>query len=306
MTTIGFPGRWFINWGTALGAIRDHGLIPYDFDVDVMLLLDVGCTAASWPHLGELRCAMEHRGHHVHRASDACVKVYPPYPYVASLFDEYKYRAADKSKKEGLGHDLGALSKIASRALESGRPVLKVGRNVLDLEFAEVTARANGDTVFGFRHLKGKHDISMLLPTRLVPFGPLRLPVAKDAAALLRLLYPKNAGQADCLQTRVFQPPRGGTMPVPKSVPRVALPDGDWLPLKVGTDSQPPSADKAAGSQPPSADNAAGPTSKDASSSSSSSSSSGDYSYKRAVDKCESSDDLPLPEAMMARKLRWR
>ena len=229
MTTIGFPRRWFINWGTALGAIRDHGLIPYDFDVDVMLLLDVGCTAASWPHLGELRCAMEHRGHHVHRASDACVKVYPPYPHVDSLFGEYKHRAAEKSKKEGLGHDLGALSKIASRALASGEAVLKIGRNVLDLEFAEVTATVRRGTMFGFHNLKGKHDISMLLPTRLVPFGPLRLPVANNAEALLRLLYPTNAGQADCLQRRVFQPPRGGTMPVPKSVPRVALPSADCL-----------------------------------------------------------------------------
>ena len=223
MTTIGFPGRWFVNWGTALGAIRGGGLIPYDYDIDVIVLLDVGCPAASWPHVGELRGAMEHRGHHVHRAGDTCVKVYPPTPYVGSLYDEHRFRASETSKKEGLGHDMGALAAIASRAVSEGQPVLKVGRNVLDLELAEAAATAAG-TTFKFPHLKGKLDIGMLLPTRRVPFGPLLLPVPRDAAAVCKLLYPKEPGQPNCLNARVYRSPRGRTVLVPKSVPRVALP----------------------------------------------------------------------------------
>ena len=33
-------GSWFAHWGTSIGAIRDQGLMPYDLDCDVAVVVD--------------------------------------------------------------------------------------------------------------------------------------------------------------------------------------------------------------------------------------------------------------------------
>ena len=129
------PGRWFAHWGTALGAIRDFGLIPFDFDCDVVVLVD---SEGSWPLLDELRELMEHKGHALYNAGRTCIKVHPPRPQVRSIYHEHMYRAAEESKRDNLRWDLGKFASVAKKRKEDGAPLRRVGRNVVDIEFGRL------------------------------------------------------------------------------------------------------------------------------------------------------------------------
>ena len=224
-------GRWFAHWGTALGAVRDGGLIPYDVDIDFVVLVDSG---ADWPHLGELKTFVEHKGHSFHNASRKCVKVHPPRPYVRSLFVEHKFRAAEESKWQNLGHDQGKLASIAKQRVDANAPLKRVGRNVVDIEFAapaaaSAKAACRPPVAFQLPGANGKKKgggvaAADLLPTTRVAFGPLMLPLPQDYHKVLRLIYPRTPTQANCLATRRYRKPHGGWANVPSDIPLCALP----------------------------------------------------------------------------------
>ena len=204
-----------------LGAIRDGGLIPYDADVDVLLLVDTppaADPAALWPLLGEFSAFMHWKGHAVHQVNATGIKVFPPKPHVDNIYHEHRRRAAERSTAEDLKHDMGELSKIAKAAAGRGDRVLSIGRNVVDLEFAFVGRGGKYIIPHG-----GHADAAMLLPTRVVKFGPLAIPAPRDAEGILDILYPAARGKRTW-GTRVFRKPHGGLVPVPLGLPRLALP----------------------------------------------------------------------------------
>ena len=214
------PGRWFAHWGTALGAIRDSGLIPYDFDCDVVVLT-AHDSENSWPLLHELRKFIEHKGHALYNAGRTCIKVHPPRPHVRSIYTEHMYRAAEESKRENLRWPLHKLASVAKTRKETGAPLLRVGRNVVDIEFGHLMGKAR-ETTFKVPGLKGGVLAADLLPTRLVLFGTLLLPVPRNAEDLLQRLYPMAS--ESCLTTRRYKSWTGSWRDVPADIDQRALP----------------------------------------------------------------------------------
>ena len=88
------PGRWFIWWGSALGCLRGKGMIPWDYDVDVVVLLP---HKLPWDKHGLVKAFMENAGHKVHNVTSPFLKVHPPRPHIPSLFKEYFYRACERT-----------------------------------------------------------------------------------------------------------------------------------------------------------------------------------------------------------------
>ena len=214
------PSRWFAHWGTALGAIRDGGLIPYDFDIDFVVLVDGEDT---WPYFKKLSEWVTARGHALYNAGRTCIKVHPPTPRVPCLYVEHFHRAAEESKRDNLRWDLGKLAHVAKQREKSGAPLYRTGRNVVDIEFAAPMLNRKG----GLFRLPGAPrgaEIADLVPPRLVSFGPLSLPVPRKAEDVLQVIYPPGPDQPDCLATRRYRTPLGVYRSVPDDVPRCALP----------------------------------------------------------------------------------
>ena len=193
---------WFVHWGTLLGTVRDHGLMPWDFDCDVAVVVH----SLPWHGWGILRASLERDGHQLYAMSELNAKVAPVSPYVHSLHKEYYYRAAER--KQGL--PMHALSRLAKQERERGCPVRKIGRNVVDIE---LVTPLHGQDLLAVPLVKAPVHRDVLLPTRIGRFGPLQVPVAHQATQLIRRLY------GDEWATRICNGKR-----VPDCVPHVALP----------------------------------------------------------------------------------
>lgn len=207
------PGHWFAQWGTAVGCLRDKGMIAWDFDVDITVVVEDGAPWSGW---GLLREAAERDGHQLIITDDRHGKLAPKYPCVRNLHQEYYYRLAERSKKDGSRLTLHQLNHRARIAREGGEYVRRIGRNVVDIALA---IPGRGKSKYDLPDIKGTYPKADLLPTRWVKFGPIKLPVAREAEKFLSMEY--GADWKTCCR---FKKPHGGWALVPASVPRVAIP----------------------------------------------------------------------------------
>ena len=211
------PGRWFLMWGSAIGALRSSprrrgGLIAWDCDIDIGVLVD----RIPWEGYGLLKSRLQQAGHGVHQGVDGHIKVYPPIPYVGNVYHEHFRRAAEEQKQNLVAKpkDLGQLCRLAKMRTANNEPVRKIGRNVVDIDLEQSVGNGN------YKLLSmGTYSEKDLLPVKMVPFGPLKVPVAKNAKHLLRDYY----GQ-DVLRKCQYRRMHGGCVDVPPCVPRIAYP----------------------------------------------------------------------------------
>lgn len=204
------PGHWFAQWGTALGCLRDKGLIAWDFDVDITVVVE----SVPWHGWGLLREAAERDGHQLIIMDEWHGKLAPKFPCVRNLHQEYYYRMAERSKKDGLRLTMHQLNSHARKAREAGKYVRRIGRNVVDIALA-VPRGAK----YAMPDIKGTYPKSDFLPTRQITFGPIKLPVAREAEKFLSMEY--GADWKTCCR---FKKPHGGWALVPPNLPRVAIP----------------------------------------------------------------------------------
>ena len=202
-------GSWFVQWGTALGCLRHRSFIPWDQNIDITVVVET----LPWHGWGLLRDAVEHEGHQLLIINDRRAKVAPRHPYIHNMHSEYYYRFAEASKQDGLGYNMHELHTRARTAREAGEHVRLIGRHVVDIELAVPI----GAQTYDLLDIKGAWHQTDLFPTRLVEFGPLKLPVASKAEKFMRFLY------GDWRICR-FTTANGEWRKVPTSVPKRALP----------------------------------------------------------------------------------
>ena len=112
------PGRWFLMWGSAIGALRSSprrrgGLIAWDYDIDIGVLVD----RIPWEGYGLLMSRLQQKGHGVHQGVDGHIEVYPSIPYVSNVYHEHFRRAAEEQKQNPVAKpkDLGQLCRLVCK-----------------------------------------------------------------------------------------------------------------------------------------------------------------------------------------------
>ena len=172
--------KWCITWGTLLGAYRYRhgGMIPWDFDVDVAVVVQDPCTFAESvvPGLVEFMKAKGHRTLVMPRG--AALKIGPKRCAVANLhtFSEAKNRLAEQVAKNGKKMDRARLSSLASKVCV--RKSRAFGRNVIDVEM--IVTQPDGSACF--------HNYSCIIQNfgikTGIPFGNLTVPVPVSGTGL--------------------------------------------------------------------------------------------------------------------------
>ena len=204
---------WVATFGTALGCLRGGGMIPFDKDVDIAILV----PSVPWPGWGRLAEYSRHKGHGFLPVSDCLAKVHAATAFVPSKYLEHWHRIAEDSKRRGLRMDMGQISAAAKRSVAEGHRIQHAGPHVIDIELLVRDAK-NPNIVHGVE-LPKKFTIDRLLPVRKVAFGPLRVPVAAQAEWFLQQHYGE-----DWIVPK-YQPLRGSALrKVPKSIPLAVFP----------------------------------------------------------------------------------
>ena len=200
-------------YGAALGCMRAGGMIPFDKDLGIAILV----PSVPWPGWGRLAEYFRHKGHGFLPVSDRFAKVHAATAFVPSKYLEHWHRIAEDSKRRGLRMDMGQISAAAKRSVAEGRRIQHAGPHVIDIELLVRDAK-NPNIVHGVE-LPKKFTIDRLLPVRKVAFGPLRVPVAAQAEWFLQQHYGE-----DWIVPK-YQPLRGGALrKVPKSIPLAVFP----------------------------------------------------------------------------------
>ena len=219
---------WFVSWGTLLGLHRDGGFIPYDVDIDVILVVH-DLEEFTWQVFPSLRSSLEAAGYRLHplpSQNDAALlrgaKIAPAIARCESLHVEVRARVAEESCKNGLRFNRSAISKRTSDRLSGSKKNLDeerrraIGLNTLDIELA-VPSRIKKGHLDLVGH-PGMHIKSPVVTERAV-FGGVPVFKPKGAGDLLRAMYP------DGISKRVYRFPANGKLrDVPASVPKHVAP----------------------------------------------------------------------------------
>ena len=218
--------QWCVTWGTLLGVHRMQGLIPWDCDVDVAVILSDAEEFKS-AILPELIHFMKAKGHKLYVMPEGLAlkigpKSCPDLPANLSLFTEVKHRLSETSRHRGVRLPRSSLCQLAKQQL-SNLPAMKthqlraaaLGPHVIDVEL--IFRQHNGVCKFH------GYDIEVQkLKVDSGSFGPLTVPVpvsgAGRVAPILKAMYPGGFRQP------VFRHwITGRTYPVP-NIPRLRQP----------------------------------------------------------------------------------
>ena len=188
---------WFLIRGSLRGAIRERALIPWDDDVDVMLLLDGVGTKSQRLHnfwtkvFPTYVAAFETRGWLAFQAGTHLVRVTPLIGKEAVSAKERWQACKDAVVK--LKPDLSR-AECFRRASEvytdaQGQAIMG-GFLRLDLHIASPRPKS-GDVVLHNDQSKASARVpsSMLLPTKLAKFGKLQVNVPQKPEAVLESCY---------------------------------------------------------------------------------------------------------------------
>ena len=189
---------WFVAWGTLLGLHRDGGFIPYDVDIDVLLVV-ADLEEFTWQVFPSLRSSLGAAGYRVHGlpARDDGVllhgaKVAPAKASCESLYVETRARVAEESFKHGLRLNRAQISKRTSERVPGFKDTEKefgkaIGHNTLDIELAVPSQTKEGHLdLVGY---PGVHIKSPVVTERAV-FGGMPVLKPKSAVDILRAMYP--------------------------------------------------------------------------------------------------------------------
>ena len=223
---------WFVSWGTLLGAHRGQGLIPYDVDVDVSLLVQSKeeFTQVWFPQIAAHFAFLGYRVHPVPCTSAAsaggrpllrgCKLVPRKAQCLANeLFRELMHRRQEEAVAAGKCLSRVDCAKAVSESLRQADEAQKskwaseaIGRVVLDIEVCTISK--------GKLQLHGVHIPvpGNVLHTAQLQFGPLSVPGPRDAESALSAFFPRG------FSVRMYQNASGNIFRVPASVPDRALP----------------------------------------------------------------------------------
>ena len=232
--------QWFVTWGTLLGAHRGQGLIPYDVDVDVAMVVDSREFTEVW--FPKIAAHFESMGYRVHpvpsgpaasaggRPTLRGCKLAPRRAQCGhkDLYRELLSRRREEANAAGECLSRPACMKEVSHTLSKASEADKrrwaskaIGHVVLDIEVCTIS---EGQVrLFGVQFPSQAVSASSTakagsLQTSLLNFGPLRVPAPTEVAVALSAFFPKGYSK------RMYKSTTGQLLPVPARVPQRALP----------------------------------------------------------------------------------
>ena len=237
--------QWFVSWGTLLGAHRDQGMIPYDVDVDVVIVVgsDTHFTHTVFPKIMAHFPSLGYRVHPVPArpaesvgsgskklavSAGTILRGCKLVPQVAQctekqLFKELMARRREQAQaigetisRAGCGSSVSTMLGKASATQKRRWMSEAIGVVSLDIELGYIY---NNQLVF-----EGYDGVALDLPSRgfrtsVVKFGPCKVPGPQDVLGCLKALYPKGD-----LNDRLYRNATGRLFKVPAQVPTRALP----------------------------------------------------------------------------------
>ena len=217
------PKKWMIFWGTAIGAERQGGLIRWDYDIDVLVLVDSKATFEYkiWPtfalHMQSLgyRTYIADSGSHYKIAPGVCR------PQTAGdEWRDYLWRFTDDKRRKGIRMSRSQLVAQASEQRRATGPIKNpLGHNVLDIDVGII-----GNDGFVAVDCMPRQLVSDYLPTCLKKFGVRKYPVAQRSRYLLQRYYGK-----DFMSKRLYHNRAGQKRTVPKGINGLAMPSPGML-----------------------------------------------------------------------------
>ena len=209
-------GHHVFIWGSHLGATRDKGLIPWDVDLDMAIIVKKGVSredvwracSAHYRALGYRTVQADSREDHRYKVCPSAID-----EAAACHFRELQWHVRREAIGAGTKLSKYEITPRASALQARGfRPPEAHGIHVLDVELYE-----DGDEI-GLYDVRKPVPRKELRPVRRAAFGPLRIPIpASDR--LLSKMYPGG-----WRKRMVRHPVTKKWSPAPRSLPRCALP----------------------------------------------------------------------------------
>ena len=210
-----------LTYGTLMGAIRDAGMIAWDFDADATAVVDDSQRfwSGTFPLVTAFFCS---HGYKVVRNGKDYFKILPCIPFLDSRGEFREAKAAVARDNIAAPLPRGALARAASARRAAG-DFTATGVTALDVHVA-VPSSSGG--VFEWKKTFAHGDI---FPVSWRTFGPLSLPVPARASHLLTTWYGENwrtkRVYKDAITGQLSSVPRGSRRTATPTRPLLRLHD---------------------------------------------------------------------------------